>query len=288
MPTTILVTGSTGTVGSKIVEALADKPGVTVRAAVRAAARAEQRPRGNVVSVDFDYGDAATIRAAVDGADAVFLLTPLVPNQAELATPLVDAAKAAGTKHLVKLSAWGADQEPGIQLGRWHREVERYVEASGIAYTFLQPNNFMDNFIHYYPPDKAGNIYLPWGQGACSFIDARDIVAVAALVLTTPGHAGQAYTLTGPEAVTIAQAADAIGEATGRTIRYVDVPEAAARQAMLDMKLPTWMVDGMMELHAIDKAGFAAGVTQAVPQLLGRPARRFQEFARDHSAAWKV
>lgn len=288
MSMTILVTGSTGTIGSKVVESLAVKPGVTVRAAVRSAPRAQEMRRRNVASVDFDYGDAATIRAAVDGADAVFLVTPLVPNQAELATPLVDAAKAAGIKHLVKLSAWGADHEPGIQLGRWHREVERYVEASGIAYTSLRPNSFMDNFIHYYPPDKAGNIYLPWGQGACSFIDARDIAAVAALVLTTPGHAGQAYTLTGPEAVTIAQAADAIGEATGRTIRYVDVPEAAARQAMLDMKLPTWMVDGMMELHAIDKAGFGAGVTQAVPQLLGRPARRFQDFAHDHSAAWKV
>jgi uncharacterized protein YbjT (DUF2867 family) len=288
MPTTILVTGSTGTVGSKVVGALADMPNVSVRAGVRSAAKAQVMRRGNVVPIDFDYGKAETVRAATEGADAVFLLTPFVPNQVELAERLVDAAKTTGVKHLVKLSALGADQEPGIQLGRWHRAAEKYVEASGIAYTFLRPNNFMDNFLQYYPPDKEGNIYLPWGRGACSFIDARDIAAVAAVVLTTPGHAGKSYELTGPEAVTIAGAAAAIGEAIGRTIRYVDVSETAAREAMFNMKLPAWMIDGMMELHAIDKAGYAAGVTDVVPQLLGRSARRFSEFARDHAAAWKA
>jgi uncharacterized protein YbjT (DUF2867 family) len=119
-------------------------------------------------------------------------------------------------------------------------------------------------------------------------IDARDVAAVAALVLTTPGHEGRVYELTGPKAVMGAGAAAAIGEATGRTIRYFDVLESAARQAMLDMPVPKWMVDATLELYAIVKAGFTAGVTNEVPQLLGRPAGSFREYARDHAASWKV
>lgn len=123
------------------------------------------------------------------------------------------------------------DATEGIQVARWHREAERYVEGSGIAYTFLRPNYFMDNFIHYHPPDKTGNIYLPWGQGACSCIDARDIAAVASLVLTTARHTGKEHALSGPEPLTVAQAAAAIGEVSGRTIRYVDVSDRPSDDA---------------------------------------------------------
>ena len=291
MPTTILVTGATGTIGSQVVNALSKKEGVTVYAGVRndgknAPDKAEKLKRGNVTPVDFDYDKPETLAAALKGVDKVFLLTPFTPNQVELGIRLVDAAKAAGVKHLVKLSALGAEQEPGIQLGRWHRAIEKHVEASGLAWTFLRPNNFMDNFISYYPPDKEGAIYLPWGNGACSFIDARDVGAVAAAVLTSSGHEGKAYVPTGPEAFTIAQAASTLSEVTGRAIKYVDVPEAAARKAMLDMGVPAWMTDGMMELHAIDKAGYATIVTTDVKTLTGQAPRSFRDFARDNAAKW--
>ncbi len=284
--TTILVTGATGTIGAQVVTALGGAAGVKVRAAVRTAGKAKGLPP-NATAVDFDYGAPEKIAAAVAGADALFLVTPFTDDQVELGKRLVDAAAKAGVKHVVKLSAIGCELE-AIQLGKWHRAIERHVEASGVAWTFLRPNNFFENFVNYYPPGKDGNIYLPWGAAACSFIAGADIAAVAAKVLTTSGHAGKAYALTGPEAITIAQAAAAIGEVSGRQVAYVDVPEAAAKKAMLDMGAPPWMVDGMMELHAIDKAGYAAGVTGDVPQLLGRPATRFLDFAKQHAAAWKV
>jgi len=282
--TTILVTGPTGTIGSQVVKALLGKPGVTVKAAVRPGSKAVL-PSG-VTAVDFDYDAPATIAKAVTGVDALFLLTPFVPNQVELGKRLVDAAKAAGVRHIVKLSAIGADSEPGIQLGRWHREVERYIEASGIAYTFLRPNGFADNFIGYYPPQKDGNIYLPFGTGAVSFIDARDVGAAAAAVLTSPGHEGKAYDLTGPAAITADEAAKALSQATGKPIRYVDVPEDAARKAMADAGAPGWMVSAMMELHGICKAGWAGAVTDTVEKLTGAKARSFAEFARHHAAKW--
>lgn len=287
MASTILVTGATGTVGSEVVKALAAKPGVTVRVAVRSAAKAEKLAGANVVAVDFDYAKPETIAAAVKGADRVFLLTPFTEDQVELGKALIDAAKAAGVKHIVKLSAIGADIEPGIQLGRWHRAIEKLIEGSGVSYTFLRPANFMDNFINFSPPGPDGTIYLPLGTAGVSYIDARDIGAVAAAVLTEESHYGKAYDLTGPEAVTMAEVAKAIGEASGREVHYVDVPEEAAKKAMLDMHLPAWMVDAMMELHGICKAGYAGGVSPLVEKITGHAPRSFAQFTRDHADAWK-
>ena len=241
MASTILVTGATGTIGSEVVKALSAKPGVTVRVAVRSAAKAEKLLAANVIPVDFDYDKPDTIAAAVKGADRVFLLTPFTENQVELGKLLIDASRAAGVKHIVKLSAIGAEIEPGIQLGRWHRATEKLIEASGISYTFLRPANFMDNFIHYYPPAGDGNIYLPLGTGAASYIASSDVAAVAAAVLTEEGHHGKAYDLTGPAALTTAEAASAIGAASGREVRYVDVPEAAASKAMIAPSPPRSM-----------------------------------------------
>lgn len=285
--TTILVTGATGTIGSQVVDALKAHKDVQVRAAVRSAAKAAALKGGNVTPVDFEYDKPEQLKAAVQGVDKIFLVTPFAQNQVELATRLVDAAKAAGVKHIVKLSAIGVQNEPGIQLGRWHRAVEKAIEASGIAWTFLRPNNFMENFLNYYPPDAQGNIYLPWGNGACSFIAGSDIAAVAAAALTGSGHENKAYDLTGPQAFTIGQAAQSIGEVSGRKINYIDVPEAAASKAMLDMGMPQWMVDAMMELHGINKAGYAAGVTDTVQKVTGRAPVSFSQFAQKHAARWK-
>jgi uncharacterized protein YbjT (DUF2867 family) len=287
MTTAILVTGATGTIGSQVVSALAGRNDVTVRAAVRSAAKAESLKGGNVTPVDFEYTKPELLQKAVAGVDRLFLVTPFSQDQVDLGARLVDAAKAAGVKHIVKLSAFGADFEPGIQLGRWHRTLERYIAGSGLAYTFLRPNNFMENFINFYPPGQDGNIYLPWGQGACSFIAGSDVAAVAAAALTSAGHENKAYTLTGPEAFTIAQAAATLGEVSGRKVHYVDVPEAAAHKGMLDLGMPAWMVDAMMELHGIDKAGYAAQVTDSVQKVTGRAPVSFAQFAQQNAARWK-
>lgn len=287
MAETILITGASGTIGSHTIAALEGKPGVTVRAGVRTPAKFNAR--ANVAAVEFDYDKPETFEAALKGVDRVLLITPFVPNQVELAVRFIDAAHKAGVKHMVKLSAIGCENEPGIQLGRWHRATERNIEAAGIAHTFLRPNNFMENLLNYYPPQKDGAIYLPFGEGAVAWIDGRDIGDVAAKVLTDPiaEHAGKAYDLSGPEGLNMHQVAKAIGEVAGKPVRYVDVPEAAAKSAMEGMGAPDWMVGPMMELHAIDKAGYAAQPTATVQQLLGRPARPLAQFAQDHAAAFK-
>jgi uncharacterized protein YbjT (DUF2867 family) len=285
MANTVLVTGATGTIGSQVVAALADLPEVTVRAAVRGVKRVSGA--NNVSSVDFDYDNPDTLKRAVEGANKVFLLTPFAPNQVELAARLLEFAKGAGVQHIVKLSAIGCEHEPGIQLGRWHRAVEKLLEVSGMAFTFLRPNNFFENFINYYRAQPDGAIYLPWGNAGCSFIAGADIAAIAKLALTTAGHEGQAYELTGPAALTIGRAAEILSEVSGRKIHYVDVPEEAARAGMLAAGMPGWMTEAMMELHAIDKAGYAAAVSPVAERLLGRAPMSFEVFAQQNAAAWK-
>lgn len=286
--TTILVTGATGTIGSQVVKALRGTAGVNVRAAVRSGEKARGLEGEGVTTVDFAYERPELVTRAVQGVDKIFLATPFAEDQVELAAGLVDAAKQAGVKHVVKLSAIGCEQEPGIQLGRWHRAIEKKVEASGIAWTFLRPNNFYENFINYYGPDAQGAIYVPWGQAAASFIAGGDVALAATAALTKPGHEGKAYALTGPEALTIARAAKIIGEVSGRNVTYVDVPEETAKQAMLDFHMPPWMVDAMMELHAIDKAGYGAAVTDDFTKLTGDKPRDFLSFARENAARWRI
>src|SRR5688500_19046233 len=135
---TILITGATGTIGSAAVNALLQLGGHTVRVAVRNAEKAEALKQKGAAPVDFEWGNADKVNNAVKGVDKIFLITPFTNDQVELASQFIDAAKAAGVKHIVKLSALGCDMEPGIQLGRWHRAIEKKIEASGIAYTFLR------------------------------------------------------------------------------------------------------------------------------------------------------
>jgi uncharacterized protein YbjT (DUF2867 family) len=278
--TTILVTGATGTVGGELVKALTARGGVTLRAAVRKSEEAVLPP--GATPAFFDYGDVASMKAALDGVDALFLLTPMVEDPASLGKVAVDLAKAARVKRVVKLSAFGAELEPGIAWTRHHRAVEKHIEASGIPWTFLRPNNFMQNLFTFSAVSPDGAIYLPWGDAAVSFIDARDIAAVAATALLAEGHAGKAYTLTGPASLTLGRIAAVLSDVSRRAIRYVDAPEAATRGALLGLHWPTWLIDGMMELHALDKAGKAAVVTGDVERITGRAPIAIEQFARDY------
>jgi len=276
----ILVTGATGTIGRELTKHLAAQ-GASTRAAVRDRTKARKQFGNEIELVTFAFEDKRLFADALQDVEKVFLLPPLMPNQVEVTNTFVDAAQSAGVQHIVKLSAIGAETET-FAIGEWHADNERHIRNSGLGFTFLRPNSFMQNFINYFPP-RDGVIYLPWGSGKASFVDARDIASVAARALTNKSHHNQIYTLTGPAALSIDEVARVLSHVAGHEIRYIDVPESVARDAMLDAGMAGWQVDSLMELHAINKQGRWSTITSDLQEVTGKPPITFEEFARDHA-----
>ena len=281
----VLVTGATGTIGRDVAKRLSEG-GVSVRAGIRDQAKA-RKELADIVLIPFDFENEKTFSGALEGVEKVFLLPPLLPNQLEVMNVFVDAAKRAGVRHIVKLSAIGVDDETQPTAVKWHGANGRYIRESGVAFTFLRPNSFMQNFITYFPP-RNGAIYLPWGNGTASFVDTRDIASVAAKALTSDGHGGRIYTLTGPATLGIAEVALILSQVTGREFKYVDVPEAAARDGMLQAGVPQWQVELVMELHAVNKQNRWSAVTSDIEKVTGTPPTDFAQFARDHADKFRA
>jgi uncharacterized protein YbjT (DUF2867 family) len=284
MAGTILVTGATGTIGGEVTRQLISA-GVRPLLLVRDPAKAREF-EGKADIVQGDLGDAASLERAMKGVEKLFLVAGGVDGQA-LEAKAVDAAKKAGVKHVVKLSVFGAE-DASITFARWHRPVEKQLEASGMAWTFLRPMNFMTNMLRNIDSIKGqGAFYQPTGDGKTSVIDPADIGAVAVKALTTPGHEGKAYLLTGPEALSGAEQAAVLTKALGREVKFVDVPPEAAKQGMAGSGIPAVYVDALLNLLAAMKVDKTAQVTDTVQTLLGRKAGTFQDWARRHAAAFK-
>lgn len=288
MAGTILVTGATGNIGSKVVAMLSGQ-GQKVRGTVRSLEKSGTGIISGVEWVEFDLDRPETIANAFHHVEKALIITPFVPEMVAQGKALVAAAKAAGVKHLVRISALGANPNGPVEVGRWHGQVEEAVMQSGIPYTILRPNFFMQNFVNFTAGSikNAGAFYQPSGDGRVAYIDTRDIAASAVAALTKTGFENQTFDLTGPEAISNSVVADALSRATGRPIQYVDVPEDAARQGMTQSGMPDWMVDAMMDLMAIQKKGWAAAVSPAVKKLTGRDPISFSQFAGDHAEVWK-
>jgi uncharacterized protein YbjT (DUF2867 family) len=234
---------------------------------------------------DFEQPD--TLDAAMAGCDQLFLLSPVSPRQPRQEQHVIDAAKRAGVAHVVKQSVPGADPDAGLVFGRWHGQIEQSLAQSGLAHTLLRPNYFMQNFLmSAQPVAEQGVLYGMTGEGRISYIDTRDIAAVAAQVVTSPGHQGQAYMLTGPEALSAAEVAKRLSAATGRQVRYVNLPPDAFGQALAGAGMPGWLVDGVVEGNTLLAAGHGATVTDEAARVTGRPPRTFDQFAADHQAAF--
>lgn len=286
MTAKILITGATGTIGRRVVEQMSSRR-ADVRAACRSANKIAAMNLPGVEAVDMDLARPDGWGRAFDGIEKVFFATPtpVNDNYVDTAARFVDAAKLSGVKHIVRLSGNGADYEPCIALARWHRIIERYIMASGLEYTMLRPSPFMQNFVNFYRPVN-GAICLPLGLGKVAYIDAGDVARCAVAALTGAGHTGKAYTLTGAEALTIAEIADILSNATGKKTTYADVPEESARNAMKEHGMPALAIDALMELYAICKAGYVAGVTDAVERITGKKPTTFSAFAADHASAF--
>ena len=279
---TILVTGATGNIGRAVLASL-QAAGANVIAGSRAGNAVD-----GVSGRKVDFNDPTQLAGAFKGVDRLFLVFPLESNKIALATNAISAAKAAGVKFIVRSSGAGADAQSPVALAKLQGTVDQLVMNSGVPYSLLLPNSFMQNWINYYGGMiKAGALYLSHGDGKISSVDVRDIADVAAAILLNPdAHNGKSYTLTGPQALSAHECLAQIAKASGRVAQYVAVPEAASIEAMKNMGMDDWSIDMLSSLNQIIAAGYAAGITTDVETVTGKPARTFSAFAHDHANAW--
>lgn len=280
----IFVTGATGDVGSELVGRLVNT-GEPVRALCRSQEKANSFRGHTAEAVLGDLDKARDIEEAMNGCDQLFLLTPPALEQARREKALIDAARRAGIRRVVKVSA--ADANPGARVpwARWHSEIDAYLRASEFSWTILKPTAFMQNFLSWAPMIKRGRLFGAAGKGRASWIDARDVAAVAASVLSGEDdhHEGATYFLTGPEAFSMRQATATLSEILGREVKYTNVPSLALRARLRLAGLPGWFADGIAEQFAnVLAGGHAVDVTEEVARITGHSPRTFADFAKDH------
>jgi uncharacterized protein YbjT (DUF2867 family) len=280
----ILVTGATGSNGTEIVKRLATGH-VPVRAMVRHLDRANAIALPHVEVVQGDFDRPTTLLTALAGVERAFLLTSSSERAQAQQIAFVDAARRSGVAHIVKLSQFGADAHSPGRFQRYHAAVEAALHASGIAYTLLRPNLFMQGLFNFRATIATHNaFYAAAGDAKVSAVDVRDISEVAVAALTESGHEGKIYELTGPQALTHAEMAECLSRALGRQVAFVDIPPETMRDALLGVGFPVWQADGLLEEYALYRRGEAAPVTSGVQDAIGKAPRSFQAFARDYAA----
>jgi uncharacterized protein YbjT (DUF2867 family) len=278
----ILITGATGKVGSALLENLGNAD-TELRALVRDESEAQAlRERGVEVTLG-DFLEPETLRPALEGVNTVFLLTPIHPQQVSQATNVIQAAKASDNDpRVVRLSVHQASHKAPTRISRQHAEIEDSLTSSGLPYTLLRPQSFMQNTLMSAPTVACqGKIFQPMKGGRLGMIDARDIGEVAARVLTEDGHEGKTYTLTGPAAISFYDVAEALSEVLDKEVGYLPIPPEKAKEAMLDRDIPGWMADALNEYAMAHSEGYSDWTTDDVERLTGHPATSYREFATD-------
>jgi len=278
-----LITGATGDVGSNVVKQLlkrGERPLIYVRDTEKARARFGDR-------VDVFVGDLADTRAlktALEGVDEFFLVNsgPQIPERDELAAK---AAKAAGVRHLVKLSS--LDVRQGLAIGAWHERGEAAVRASGICFTFVQPTGFMSNLLAWARSIKSeGVVRSSTGDGRRAFIHSDDIAAVATEALTSLEHDGESLAITGPEAVTFAEVAERIGAAIGKPLAFQPISDEEARRRYAATGAPAEETEAHVALWRAIREGRLATVTDNVERILGRKPIGLDQWIKENAASF--
>lgn len=281
----ILVTGATGNTGRAVAQALVAR-GVAPLVMGRRPTDAARMPEGvgDLRTADFD--DPDSLSRALKGVTRVYLVTPSTERAQEQQLDFVQRAESAGVQHVVLLSQLASTPNSPVRFLRYHAAVEQRIRDADLRFTFLRPNLFQQGLLLFAAGIKSYQAFsAPIGDAAVSLVDVRDIGDVAAAALTEPDHDGQVYTLTGPQALTHAQIAAQIADATGSEVSFTDADPQEFR-AQLDGLMPAWQADGLIEDYAHYRRGEAAQISDAIPRVLGRPARPLDAFLRENAAAF--
>lgn len=278
----ILVTGATGTVGREVLRRL--PAGLAVRVMARDPSRVERTDRATDV-VAGDYTDPRSLDRALEGVDRALVLTSRVGGDDD--ARFVRAARSAGVRHLVKVSAAAvADRGADDLITRWQRANEDLLLGSGLRWTLLRPRSFMSNTLSWAASIASeGVVRSLHGTSVNACVDPRDVATAAVCALTEDGHEGRVHTLTGPEPVSAAGQTAELGRLLGIPLRFEELSAGRAR-ALLRERHPEAVVEALLASAERQRAGAKAGVEDTVPRLTGRPARSFRTWAADHLGAF--
>ena len=285
----ILITGATGKVGKELVADLSAKRS-TFKVMVRSKQALHDFEKKGIRGVLGDFERPESFDAALDDVESVFLLTTPRPDIHAIEKRFLSACKVNKVDRVVRLSAMGANPWSSSSLIRDHGKCEAQLEECGLDWTILRPTIFMQNLVSSIGPSvaKESTFYAPAGDALMPWVDTRDIAAVAAAVLTSEGHEGLVYKITGPEAFTHTQIAAYLSALLGRQITFVNVPDGAARQSMVDMGMPAWLAEGMITLYHMFKAnGATAQALDTVERITGRTPRTLAAYLNENEAAFK-
>jgi uncharacterized protein YbjT (DUF2867 family) len=225
---------------------------------------------------------------ALRGVDKAMLISSSDPTMVETQCTFIDAARKAGVQHVVKLSGIIPELDSPFRFARMHAEIEKRLEDSGLAYTHLRAGEFMPSYFRQVPSIVArGILALPMGDARIASVDIGDLADVAIAVLTSPGHEGKTYPLTGPESLSMAEVAEKISAAIGKTIQYIDVPPEEANKARLAAGMPPYLAEGLDELFAERRKGKESTVWPTIEEVFGRKPTTFDEFARRNAAIFR-
>jgi uncharacterized protein YbjT (DUF2867 family) len=282
---TILLTDPTGTVGNAVIKRLASLGQNIIRVAVDTKYKVSKVKHADEIAI-IDNTKPESIADALNDVDRLFLRIPPTVDMVPVSSNFIKEAKKNGVKFIVKLSAMGANVEPGYLSGRSHRVVEKIIEESEIPFAFLRPNSYMQNFTTRsgQTVKNQGVISLPAGNAKISFVDARDVAAVTAEVLTGNGsnHVNKVYDITGPEALSHDHVAKILSKETGRPISYVNIPEEGLRDRLKNMGIGDWFIDNALELYDMYRSGHRSRKTTVIEQMTGQKPTSFSQFASDY------
>ena len=282
----ILITGASGTVGREVLKAVR-RTGQPHRAMYRSKQEAAKAPSGTE-TVIADFADQSGLAAALRSIDSVYLVCSPIPDLPQLEGNMIDAAQSAGVRRIVLNSALGAGDYPK-SFPAWHRKVEDKLTATKLAYCILRPNSFLQNIVAFYASTirSQGAFYAAMGNARVSYLDVRDIAAVATKGLQGGEHDGKIYELNGPEAVTFAEVADRITKETGAAAKYVDIPVEGQRKAMLEQGMPEWQVTALLDLQAYYTAGKGGATDGLLTKVLGREPITLNKFLAENAAEFR-
>jgi uncharacterized protein YbjT (DUF2867 family) len=280
----ILITGATGNIGRELIPFLL-QAGQPIRVFVRDGRKVAHLDACVERAVG-DLDKPETLLPAVQGVEGIFLVT----FETRQDINVIEAAKRAGVKHIVKLSTLEATDHK-IQVGKWHYEREQLIRASGLDWTFLRPGMFMSNSIDWWAASIKGqnSVFFPGGKkGKVAPVDPRDVAKIAAGALTQPKHNGQAYELTGAELFTIGEMVQVISRVLGKPIQYVDIPPIAAKLFMLKTGMDKTLVNALMEMLKSLRKNEGAVITDTVQRVTGQVPRTFEDWCREHIQAFQA